>query len=69
MAPEYAYRGHFSTKSDVYSFGVLILEIVSGQKICFYNGEEQEHLVAYVSKVVDKLHVLLLGLARKGNYN
>ena len=68
MAPEYAYRGHFSSKSDVYSFGVLILEIVSGQKICFYAGEEQEHLVAYVSKVVDKLHVLLLGLARKGNY-
>ncbi|RVX00912.1 Cysteine-rich receptor-like protein kinase 19 [Vitis vinifera] len=47
MAPEYAHQGHFSTKSDVYSFGVLILEIVSGQKICFDNGEELEHLVTY----------------------
>ncbi|KAL6322437.1 hypothetical protein AAG906_008092 [Vitis piasezkii] len=47
MAPEYAHQGHFSTKSDVYSFGVLILEIVSGQKICFHNGEELEHLVTY----------------------
>ncbi|RVX04831.1 putative receptor-like protein kinase [Vitis vinifera] len=47
MAPEYAYKGHFSVKSDIYSFGVLILEIVSGQKICFHEGEELEHLVCY----------------------
>ncbi|WJZ97113.1 hypothetical protein VitviT2T_015745 [Vitis vinifera] len=47
MAPEYAYKGHFSVKSDIYSFGVLILEIVSGQKICFHKGEELEHLVSY----------------------
>lgn len=62
MAPEYAYRGQFSTKSDVYSFGVLILEIVSGQKICFYNNEELEHLVVYVSKHVhmSKIHALIL---------
>ncbi|RYR37359.1 hypothetical protein Ahy_A09g042262 [Arachis hypogaea] len=32
MAPEYAFRGQFSTKSDVYSFGVLVLEIIIGQK-------------------------------------
>ncbi|KAL6322428.1 hypothetical protein AAG906_008083 [Vitis piasezkii] len=47
MAPEYVHQGHLSTKSDVYSFGVLILEIVSGQKICFDNGGELEHLVTY----------------------
>ena len=59
MAPEYAHQGHFSTKSDVYSFGVLILEIVSGQKICFDNGEELEHLVTYVSMHMDKIHFFI----------
>lgn len=49
MAPEYAYRGHFSVKSDVYSFGVLVLEIVSGQKASSQNGEELDNLVGYVS--------------------
>lgn len=48
MAPEYAYRGHFSVKSDVYSFGVLVLEIVSGQKASSQNGEELDNLVGYV---------------------
>ncbi|KAJ0983341.1 hypothetical protein J5N97_011596 [Dioscorea zingiberensis] len=32
MAPEYAFRGEFSTKSDVFSYGVLVLEIVTGRK-------------------------------------
>ncbi|WKA04909.1 hypothetical protein VitviT2T_022905 [Vitis vinifera] len=59
MAPEYAHQGHFSTKSDVYSFGVLILEIVSGQKICFDNGEELEHLVTYVSMHMDRIHFFI----------
>ena len=54
MAPEYAYKGHVSVKSDVYSFGVLILEIVSGQKICFHKGEEVEHLVSYVSLLIKR---------------
>lgn len=52
MAPEYAYRGHFSVKSDVYSFGVLVLEIVSGQKASSQNGEELDNLVGYVSRYV-----------------
>ncbi|GLT83216.1 hypothetical protein SLE2022_015180 [Rubroshorea leprosula] len=47
MAPEYAMNGKFSVKSDVYSFGVLVLEIISGQKIYFSNGEEGESLVTY----------------------
>jgi len=34
MSPEYALEGTISLKSDVYSFGVLLLEIVSGLKIC-----------------------------------
>lgn len=34
MSPEYAMEGTISVKSDVYSFGVLLLEIVSGIKIC-----------------------------------
>ncbi|KAK7280212.1 hypothetical protein RJT34_25274 [Clitoria ternatea] len=34
MAPEYVIHGQFSAKSDVFSFGVLVLEILSGQKIC-----------------------------------
>nr|CAB3461106.1 unnamed protein product [Digitaria exilis] len=33
MAPEYAFRGIFSTKSDVYSYGVLVLEIVTGRPV------------------------------------
>ncbi|GMN67205.1 hypothetical protein TIFTF001_036272 [Ficus carica] len=32
MAPEYAFRGLFSTKSDVFSFGIMVLEILSGKK-------------------------------------
>ncbi|CAM0943417.1 unnamed protein product [Alopecurus aequalis] len=34
MSPEYAMEGLFSAKSDVYSFGVLLLETVSGIRIC-----------------------------------
>jgi len=50
MAPEYVIRGHFSVKSDVYSFGVLVLEIVSGRKICGRGiGDEGEDLLTYVS--------------------
>ncbi|WVZ99033.1 LOW QUALITY PROTEIN: hypothetical protein U9M48_044390 [Paspalum notatum var. saurae] len=32
MAPEYAFRGIFSTNSDVFSYGVLVLEIVTGRR-------------------------------------
>ncbi|XP_024027994.1 G-type lectin S-receptor-like serine/threonine-protein kinase At4g27290 isoform X2 [Morus notabilis] len=32
MAPEYAFRGLFSTKSDIFSFGIMVLEIVSGKR-------------------------------------
>uniref|UniRef100_A0A0E0KVN6 non-specific serine/threonine protein kinase n=1 Tax=Oryza punctata TaxID=4537 RepID=A0A0E0KVN6_ORYPU len=34
MSPEYAMEGIFSVKSDTYSFGVLVLELISGAKIC-----------------------------------
>lgn len=50
MAPEYVMRGYFSDKSDVYSFGVLVLEIISGQRICSSRYEENEDLLSYVSK-------------------
>lgn len=49
MAPEYALYGQFSVKSDVFSFGVVVLEIVTGQKKEFQNGESTEHLSSYVS--------------------
>ena len=68
MAPEYAYKGHFSVKSDIYSFGVLILEIVSGQKICFHEGEELEHLVCYVSLLI-KGYIFLLQSILNYNYD
>ncbi|XP_057961615.1 cysteine-rich receptor-like protein kinase 25 isoform X2 [Malania oleifera] len=49
MPPEYAMHGHFSVKSDVYSFGVLILEIVSGKKISYFDqGGCIEDLISYV---------------------
>ena len=53
MPPEYALRGHFSVKSDVFSFGVLVLEIVSGQKIITFRGEDniEEGLLNYVSTI------------------
>ncbi|KAK7327997.1 hypothetical protein VNO77_22091 [Canavalia gladiata] len=41
MPPEYAFRGLFSEKSDVFSFGVLLLEIISGRKICSYYDHDQ----------------------------
>lgn len=49
MAPEYAMLGQFSVKSDVFSFGVVVLEIVTGQKNNFRNGENREYLPSYVS--------------------
>ena len=53
IPPEYALRGHFSMKSDVFSFGVLVLEIVSGQKIITFRGEDniEEGLLNYVSTI------------------
>ena len=51
MAPEYIFQGQFSTKSDVYSFGVILLEIVSGQKICKPNqSQNNEGLLQRVSE-------------------
>eukprot|EP00258_Populus_trichocarpa_P021021 XP_024437040.1 putative receptor-like protein kinase At4g00960 isoform X12 [Populus trichocarpa] len=47
MAPEYAMQGHFSVKSDVFSFGVLVLEIVTGKKNSFRNGNDIEHLLSH----------------------
>ncbi|KAL1342750.1 cysteine-rich receptor-like protein kinase 26 [Arachis hypogaea] len=48
MAPEYAFRGQFSTKSDVYSFGVLVLEIIIGQKnSSVRRGENAEDIVSF----------------------
>ncbi|XP_038981819.1 putative receptor-like protein kinase At4g00960 [Phoenix dactylifera] len=38
MAPEYSFRGLFSTKSDVFSYGVLVLEIVTGQRNSGFQG-------------------------------
>ncbi|XP_057961618.1 cysteine-rich receptor-like protein kinase 25 [Malania oleifera] len=52
MPPEYAIHGHFSVKSDVYSFGVLILEIVSGKKISYFDqGDCIEDLISYAWKL------------------
>ncbi|KAB1222985.1 Cysteine-rich receptor-like protein kinase 29 [Morella rubra] len=51
MAPEYAMHGHFSVKSDVFSYGVLVLEIVCGQKNCYFRaGENMEDLLSYAWK-------------------
>ncbi|KAF9672467.1 hypothetical protein SADUNF_Sadunf11G0044700 [Salix dunnii] len=47
MAPEYAVQGHFSVKLDVFSFGMLILEIMTGKKIGFHNGDHMEHLLSH----------------------
>lgn len=50
MPPEYVEQGHFSIKSDIFSFGVLLLEIISGQLICNFSGEEKgESLPSFVS--------------------
>ncbi|KAG6736089.1 hypothetical protein POTOM_061212 [Populus tomentosa] len=46
IAPEYAKQRQFSVKSDVFSFGVLVLEIVSGQKPSFQDGDDIEHLTS-----------------------
>uniref|UniRef100_A0A6N2NAZ6 Protein kinase domain-containing protein n=1 Tax=Salix viminalis TaxID=40686 RepID=A0A6N2NAZ6_SALVM len=50
MAPEYAMQGHFSVKSDIFSFGVLLLEIVTGKKNSFRNGDDIEHLMSHAWK-------------------
>ncbi|KAG6754704.1 hypothetical protein POTOM_040498 [Populus tomentosa] len=47
IAPEYARQGQFSVKSDVFSFGVLVLEIVSGQKPSFRDGDDTEHFTSH----------------------
>lgn len=49
MSPEYAMYGVFSVKSDVFSFGVLVLEIISGKKICEIFGIRPSlNLLSYV---------------------
>ncbi|KAB1222982.1 Cysteine-rich receptor-like protein kinase 29 [Morella rubra] len=51
MALEYAMHGHFSVKFDVFSYGVLVLEIVCGQKNCYFSsGENMEDLLSYAWK-------------------
>ncbi|KAL8103924.1 hypothetical protein AgCh_028215 [Apium graveolens] len=50
MATEYPLLGQFSVKSDVFSFGVVVLEIVTGQKNNFRNGENREYFPGYVWK-------------------
>ena len=44
MAPEYAFRGLFSTKSDVFGFGVMTMEIVSGKKSISFQDENNTGL-------------------------
>jgi serine/threonine protein kinase len=62
IAPEYAWKGQFSVKSDVFSFGVLVLEIVSGQKPSFRNGDDMEHLTSHVSTTIYKSNTSLKDL-------
>ncbi|XP_031266315.1 uncharacterized protein LOC116124717 [Pistacia vera] len=48
VPPEYVKRGIYSTKSDVYSFGVLVLQIISGNRVSFlYGAEENLSLLDY----------------------
>ncbi|KAJ6907420.1 hypothetical protein NC651_017968 [Populus alba x Populus x berolinensis] len=47
IAPEYARKRQFSVRSDVFSFGVLVLEIVSGQKPSFRDGDDIQHLTSH----------------------
>lgn len=52
MAPKYATCGQFFVKSVVYSFGVLILEIISGKKVCsFYQSDGEGDLLSYVNNM------------------
>ena len=53
MSPKYAMNGQFSVKFDAFSFGMLVLEIISGQKNCSFQIEENiEHLLSYVSTII-----------------
>jgi serine/threonine protein kinase len=61
IAPEYARQRQFSVKSDVFSFGVLVLEIVSGQKPSFRDGDDMEHLTSHVSTTIYKSNTSLKG--------
>ncbi|GMN23708.1 hypothetical protein TIFTF001_040489 [Ficus carica] len=40
IAPEYAFKGLFSTKSDVFSFGIMVLEILSGNRSIRFHHED-----------------------------
>ncbi|XP_057961617.1 cysteine-rich receptor-like protein kinase 25 isoform X4 [Malania oleifera] len=71
MPPEYAMHGHFSVKSDVYSFGVLILEIVSGKKISYFDqGGCIEDLISYAWKLWrDGVPLELMDPTLRGTYS
>ncbi|KAL5772828.1 hypothetical protein ACOSP7_012444 [Xanthoceras sorbifolium] len=55
--PEYVKECIYSTKSDVYSFGVLLLQIISGKKVCIFYGD---------NKNLSLLEYLVLCLAYSG---
>ncbi|GAA0179292.1 transmembrane signal receptor [Lithospermum erythrorhizon] len=46
LDPEYMHTGKLTVKSDVYSFGVLLMEIMTGKKVVYFDLQGEERRLA-----------------------